>query len=173
MRVPESAASPAPAVPAGGPDGDQGIDRELLDWWALVMQGFQVTQDSLVGELSRRFNLGRGLADVLLRLLAAPQRRMPMSRLAQEAGMSSGGFTKLADRLCAAGLARRVSCDADRRMTYLELTDEGQDTAQAVSEAVTQVLRTRVVTAIGRDGFGELAEAMRTLRDANGDARRP
>ncbi|WP_316770237.1 MarR family winged helix-turn-helix transcriptional regulator [Streptomyces sasae] len=152
-----------------GRGGTPGVDRELLDWWMLVMQGFHATQDVLASELAERFNLRQGSAEVLIRLLAAPKHRMPMTRLAYEARMSSGGFTKVADRLCAAGLTRRMSCDEDRRLTYLELTDQGKDTARAVSQAVTEILRARVLTPLGRDGLGTLADAMRTLHDANGD----
>ncbi|WP_212726737.1 MarR family winged helix-turn-helix transcriptional regulator [Streptomyces mirabilis] len=172
----QSAEPPSPADGGDGGDGDddgrgvdQGIDRELLDWWMLVRQGFHATQQCLVSELAERFNVGQAAAGVLLRLLTTPKHRMPMTRLAHEARMSSGGFTKLADRLCAAGLARRLMCEDDRRLIYLELTDQGEDTAQAISEAVTQILRARVLTPLGRDGFGELADAMRELRDANDD----
>lgn len=133
------------------------------------MQGYHATHESLVSEVNERFNLGRGVAHVLVGLLTAPQHRMPMTRLAHEARMSSGGFTKLADRLCAAHLARRVTCEDDRRVTYLELTDHGQDTAQAISQAATQILRARVLTPLGRSGFGNLADAMRQLRDTNDD----
>ncbi|WP_405881698.1 MarR family transcriptional regulator [Streptomyces sp. NBC_01136] len=165
----QSAAPPSPADGGNGRDVDQGVDRELLDWWMLVMQGFHATQESLVSELAERFNVGQGAAGVLLRLLTTPKHRMPMTRLAHETRMSSGGFTKLADRLCAAGLARRLACEDDRRLTYLELTDQGEDTAQAISQAVTQILRARVLTPLGRDGFGKLADAMRELRDADDD----
>ncbi|RPE38505.1 hypothetical protein EDD90_1400 [Streptomyces sp. Ag109_O5-1] len=92
-----------------GRGGTPGVDRGLLDWWMLVMQGFHATQDVLASELAERFNLRQGSAEVLVRLLAAPKHRMPMTRLAYEARMSSGGFTKVADRLCAAGLTRRMS----------------------------------------------------------------
>lgn len=166
-RVPQSQVSSAPTGRGDDTGSEQSVDHELIDWWTQVMQGFQATHDSVVNDLAQRFNLGRGLAGVLLRLLGSPQHRMPMSRLALEAGMSSGGFTKLADRLCAADLARRVSCENDRRVTYLELTEEGEDTAHAVSEAVTQALRTRVLDTLGRDGFSKLADVMRDLREAN------
>lgn len=135
----------------------------------LVTQGFHATQDSLASELAAHFNLGQGSAEVLVRLLAAPKHRMPMTRLAQETRMSSGGFTKLADRLCTAGPTRRVTCEDDRRLVYLELTDQGEDTARAVSQDVTRFLRARVLTPLGRDGLGKLAHAMRALRDADGD----
>ncbi|MFI6360787.1 MarR family winged helix-turn-helix transcriptional regulator [Streptomyces sp. NPDC050743] len=169
MGNPQDVAPPPPADGGDEEGAGQSTDRDLLGGWMLVMQGFHATQDALVGELTERFNLGPGVADILLRLLAASQHRMPMSRLAHEAGMSSGGFTKLADRISAANLARRVACEADRRVTYLELTNQGQDTAQAISQALSRSLRVRVLTPLGRDGFDNLADAMRALRDANND----
>ncbi|MER6070593.1 MarR family transcriptional regulator [Streptomyces sp. NPDC001817] len=163
-------AEPTPPSASGDVrSGGESIDRELLDGWMLVMQGFQATQDSLASELAERFNLRQGAAEVLVRLLTAPKNRMPMTRLAHEARMSSGGFTKLADRLCAAGLTRRMTCEDDRRLIYLELTDLGKDTARAIAEAVTRILRARVLAPLGRDGLGKLADAMRAVRDANDD----
>lgn len=161
------AASPPPAGSDDGRGADKSIDRELLDCWMLVMEGFHATQDSLASELTQHFSLGQGSAEVLVRLLAAPRHRMPMTRLAQETRMSSGGFTKLGDRLCAAGLTRRVTCEDDRRLVYLELTEQGEDTARAVSQVVTRFLRARVLTPLGRDGLGRLAHAMSALRDAD------
>ncbi|MGW4995696.1 MarR family winged helix-turn-helix transcriptional regulator [Streptomyces mirabilis] len=162
----------APPPPADGSDEEgtgQSTDRDLLGRWMLVMQAFHATQDALVYELTERFNLGPGVAGILLRLLAASQHRMPMSRLAHEAGMSSGGFTKLADRISAANLTRRVACEADRRVTYLELTDHGQDTAQAISQTLSKILHTRVLTPLGPDRFDNLTDTMRALRDTNND----
>ncbi|MET8949596.1 hypothetical protein ACWEO4_00695 [Streptomyces sp. NPDC004393] len=164
---PQDAAPPSPADGDDDRNDDLGIDHELLHGWKLVEEGFLATHESLASELGERFDLGKGSADVLMRLLIAPERRMPMTRLAHEAGMSSGGFTKLADRLCGADLARRVSCEEDRRVIYLELTTDGQDTARAISLTATRLLRARVLTALGDDGFRALTEAMRALRDAN------
>jgi len=164
---PLSGRSQSPGDGGDDQDNDQGIDHELLDDWRLVIEGFHATHQSFVSELAERFDLGHGPADVLVRLLTSPEHRMPMTRLAHEAGMSSGGFTKLADRLCAAALTRRVSCEADRRVTYLELTDRGEETARAVSRVATEILRTRVLGTLGCDGFRNLAGAMRELRDAN------
>jgi DNA-binding MarR family transcriptional regulator len=62
-----------------------------------------------------------------------------------------------------------MTCQDDRRLIYLELTDQGKDMARAISQLVTQIMRARVLTPLGRDGFAELADAMRELRDANDD----
>ncbi|MFC3499956.1 MarR family winged helix-turn-helix transcriptional regulator [Micromonospora krabiensis] len=166
-----NARSAAPRPNSQGDEGgDQGIRHDLLDGWMLVAEGFHATHQAIVGEVAALFDLGQGPADVLLRLLTADGHRMPMTRLAREAGMSSGGLTKLADRLCAADLARRVACEEDRRVTYLELTDQGEETAEAIARVATQSLRERVLDTIGPDGFGALADTMRKLRDANEDS---
>ncbi|MEV6055796.1 hypothetical protein [Streptomyces sp. NPDC052107] len=65
-----------------------------------------------------------------------------------------------------AGLARRLACEAERRVTYLEPTGRGEDTARAISRTVAQILRARVLTPLGRDRATELADAIRALRDA-------
>lgn len=110
------------------------------------MQGFHATHNSLASEVTDRFNLGPDAAEVLVRLLSAPKYRMPMTRLAHETRKSSGGFTKLGDRLCNAGLTRRMTCQDDRRLIYLELTDQGKDMARAISQLLTQIMRARVLT---------------------------
>ncbi|MEU6368407.1 hypothetical protein ABZ876_22345 [Streptomyces sp. NPDC046931] len=52
-------------------------------------------------------------------------------------------------------------------MTYLELTTGGKDTAQAISLAATEILRSRMLTPLGHHGFRVLTEAMREVRDVN------
>ncbi|KAB1943854.1 winged helix-turn-helix transcriptional regulator [Micromonospora sp. ALFpr18c] len=172
MEKEASSLRSAVAFPADRGDAGrsvQGTGHDLLDEWMLVAEGFNATHEAIVSEVADLFDLGEGPADVLLRLLMADQHRMPMPRLAHDAGMSSGGFTKLADRLCTAGLAGRVACEADRRVTYLELTDKGEETAESIARVATQSLRERVLSAIGPEGFGVLTDTMRRLRDANDD----
>ena len=100
-------------------------DEEIVTWWGLVIEGYHVTQERVMSEIGERFALTPGAFDILLRLVRSPDQRMPMTRLAREAALSSGGFTKIADRLAAAGLIRREPCATDRRVTYAVLTDHG------------------------------------------------
>jgi DNA-binding MarR family transcriptional regulator len=154
-----------------GPDAD----RALLEGWTLAVEGFHLVHESLIEELEGRFALGHGFVRALLHLNDAPDQRMPMTQLAQRAGMSSGGFTNLADRLCSCGLTARVACENDRRITYLELTGEGQATATAITAAAAEMLQSLVLAPLGRDRFDSLTEIMRDLREANNrqDPRRP
>ena len=144
-------------------------DDEIVTWWGLVIEGYHVTQQRLSAEITQRFDLAPGAFDIVLRLVRSPGCSMPMTRLAHEAALSSGGFTKVADRLAAAGLIRRQRCETDRRVTYAVLTDHGRDVAERARKACAEILRDRVLEPLGTRRSADLAEAMRTLRAANSE----
>ena len=143
-------------------------DDEIVTWWGLVIEGYLATQDKLMGEIAERFGLAPAPFDILLRLVRTPGHQLPMTRLAKEAALSSGGFTKVADRLVAAGLICRLPSPDDRRVTYACLTEHGVEVAEKARHACAEILRRRVLEPLGPDASRALAEAMRTLRAVNG-----
>lgn len=144
-------------------------DDEIVTWWGLVIEGYLATQDKVMGEIAERFGLAPASFDILLRLVRTPGHQLPMTRLAREAALSSGGFTKVADRLVAANLIRREPNPDDRRVTYACLTDHGREVADEARRACAEILRRRVLEPLGPDASKALAEAMRTLRSVNTD----
>ncbi|GAB2744049.1 MarR family winged helix-turn-helix transcriptional regulator [Amycolatopsis magusensis] len=142
-------------------------DDEIVTWWGLVIEGYLATQNKLMGEIADRFGLAPASFDILLRLVRSPDNRMPMTRLAGEAALSSGGFTKVADRLVAADLICRVPSPDDRRVTYAVLTDHGLSVALEARRACAEILRKIVLTPLGTAASTSLADAMRTLRTHN------
>lgn len=142
-------------------------DDEIVTWWGLVIEGYLATQNKLMGEIAERFGLAPASFDILLRLVRSPDNRMPMTRLAGEAALSSGGFTKVADRLVAADLICRVPSPDDRRVTYAALTDHGLSVALEARRACAEILRKIVLAPLGTDASTSLADAMRTLRTHN------
>ena len=60
--------------------------------------------------------------EVLIRLRRSPAGRLTMSEVADQTVYTSGGTTRLVDRIEEAGLVQRVHCPTDRRTTFLELT---------------------------------------------------
>ncbi|SFO36893.1 MarR family winged helix-turn-helix transcriptional regulator [Amycolatopsis rubida] len=142
-------------------------DDEIVTWWGLVIEGYLATQNALMGEIAARFDLAPASFDILLRLVRSPEHRMPMTRLATEAALSSGGFTKVADRLAAADLICRIPSPEDRRVTFAALTEHGLEVALKARAACAEILRRIVLAPLGPDAEG-LAEAMRTLRSVNG-----
>lgn len=63
--------------------------------------------------------------EVLLILRQAPEARLKMNQIADAIVHSTGGTTRLIDRLEEGGLVRRQACASDRRAIYVALTDEG------------------------------------------------
>ena len=65
--------------------------------------------------------------EVMVRLRRSPSQRLTMGELASEIALSTGGVTRLIDRLETDGLLQRVHCPTDRRTTYVELTALGNE----------------------------------------------
>ena len=79
----------------------------------------------LGAELERRCGLPLTWYDVLIRLGRSPEQRMTMSEMSTQTLLTSGGVTRLIDRVAEAGYVERQSCPTDRRSVYVALTPAG------------------------------------------------
>ena len=75
--------------------------------------------------------------EAMVRIGRSPDRQISMSDLANQMVLTSGGITRLVDRLAADDYVDRVSCPSDRRVQWAHLTDAG-------IEKVTQALETHL-----------------------------
>ena len=130
-------------------DGDGG----LLDDWAFVVTQTVRAIRLLDRELEQTVGLPLASAEVLFRLRRGPDGRLPTTRLARELLFSSGGFTKLADRLVGAGLVAREPCATDRRVVFLTLTEAGLALAEQALAEHTAGLRRHVLGPVGSKGL--------------------
>ena len=64
---------------------------------------------------------------VLLQLRRSPEGRLKMSEIADATVHSSGGTTRLIDRIVEAGYVERRLCPSDRRAIHVELTARGNE----------------------------------------------
>jgi DNA-binding MarR family transcriptional regulator len=71
--------------------------------------------------------------DALLRLGRSDDHQMPINVLGEQLVLSSGGATRLVDRLEENGLVERIACPSDRRVLWARLTDKGLDTVTAAT----------------------------------------
>ncbi|MEZ0091019.1 MarR family winged helix-turn-helix transcriptional regulator [Streptacidiphilus sp. EB129] len=147
---------------------DAGVqDRELVTWWGLVIEAYARTAPLLqVGPVGGVEVPGPWF-EVLLRLLRTPGQRLTMTRLAQDVALTSGGFTKLADRMVTAGLIERQTSPSDRRVTHAVLTPEGLRIGEEAQRIHVAALREHFLAPLGEERARRLAELMRALRDAN------
>ncbi|MFC7326170.1 MarR family winged helix-turn-helix transcriptional regulator [Marinactinospora rubrisoli] len=114
-------------------DGERPDARRLAVW-----RDFLQGHSRLMVQLERELRDGAGLAlaeyDVLLRLRETPDRRMRMSDLSAAVLYTTGGLTRLVDRMAQAGLVTREPAPGDRRGVYAVLTDLGVERLAEAAE---------------------------------------
>ena len=102
------------------------LDDDRLTAVGLLIETF----DGLTRELAAvhgSFGLGGKDFDALLRLARSPDRRLRMTDLAAQTGLSTSGITRVVDRLESEGLIERLLSSADRRSWLAVLTDAGYE----------------------------------------------
>ncbi|TDQ45405.1 MarR family winged helix-turn-helix transcriptional regulator [Actinorugispora endophytica] len=143
-------------------------DDDLITGWGLFHEALSATDPLLLRGIDP---CGKDMSgpwfEVLIRLQRSPDHRLPMSQLAREVSLSSGGFTKLADRLERNGYLARQACPSDRRVTYAALTEEGLALAEQARAKHVALLREHVLGPLGLEGLQALAAQARKLRDSS------
>jgi DNA-binding MarR family transcriptional regulator len=117
------------ATEAGGanPCGVLGqIDDPRLQLMGLIVRSHRLLTDRLGRELEEEVGIPLVFFDVLINVGAAPDGMLTMSRLSSDVALTTGGVTRLVDRMVEAGLVERQACPNDRRSIHVVLTAEGR-----------------------------------------------
>jgi len=102
---------------------------ERLRCWRLFFESSLALLDMLDTELQDAVGIPQRWYDVLVHLEESPN-GLPMHELAERILYSKSGFTRVVDRMEAAGLVRRVRPQHDRRSILVLLTDKGTETME-------------------------------------------
>ncbi|MEC3919404.1 MarR family winged helix-turn-helix transcriptional regulator [Nocardia sp. CDC160] len=103
-------------------------DRQLSDPKITLMGLFFEAYTEVMREISaqeRAHDLSVAEFDVLLRLGRSPGSKLRITDLCQQTGLTSGGMTRLLDRLHTRGLVDRIPDPTDRRAILARLTPAG------------------------------------------------
>ena len=95
--------------------------------------------------------------------------RLPSCRvydIARELGITTGGTSKLVDRIEANGYCRRLPNPADRRSSLLELTPEGSRLLAEAGVAFDDELQSRLGAAVPERTLRQFAATLTRLRAA-------
>jgi DNA-binding MarR family transcriptional regulator len=144
-------------------------DEDLLTDWELVTRAVARTQERVLARIEEAGLPSQWFAALHL-LLRSSDHRIPMSRLARELSMTSGGFTKLADRMGQDGLINRRNSSGDRRVVYAALTEEGLRVARRTERQYKAALREHVLDVLTAPELGTLAAGARILVEAQAEA---
>ncbi len=120
--------TPHPAESCAYVVGDDGLSRwsdTHADAWIGLIQTQRNLTRQLDSELEAKHGLGLSTLELLGRLAAADDRRLRLSSLAEQAGLSLSRVSRLVDALEGRGLVVRAACPSDGRAVNAQLTDDG------------------------------------------------
>ena len=102
-------------------------DDRLVTTFGRLVEAHSLLSRRAGRSLERQCGIPHAWFEVLLRISRSDQGQVSMGSLAQQVALTSGGVTKMLDRMIAAGLVRRVPCATDRRVLFAALTAHGDD----------------------------------------------
>jgi DNA-binding MarR family transcriptional regulator len=131
----------SPEKPAGACAyvvGDDGLSRwsdTHADAWVGLLETHRQVTRALGAELESQFGLTLSGLEILGRLAADPERRLRLSTLATETGLSLSRVSRIVDALEGRGLVERQQCPNDARAMNAYLLDAGLELARDAQRA--------------------------------------
>ena len=117
-------------------------EHEANAWFGYMHAHAELVRE-IDADLLAQHGLSLSAHEVLLRLEQCDEGRMRMSELSDAVTVSPSRVTRLVDALARDGLARRVACESDARVTYAEITPEGRRLLAAAQETHLAAVRDR------------------------------
>ncbi|WP_020135139.1 MarR family winged helix-turn-helix transcriptional regulator [Streptomyces sp. 351MFTsu5.1] len=161
--------------------GEQDAQREITtakqaadDALVLAFGRLQGAANRLEYLLGRRIEEECGIShlmfEVLLILGRAGEPGMSMRAIGQEQVLSTGGATRLVDRMEAAGLVLRVTDPDDRRGRLVRLTPLGEETVVRAARLHVENIKRYFLNPLPADHRERFAEDLRILSHSARDA---
>jgi MarR family 2-MHQ and catechol resistance regulon transcriptional repressor len=103
--------------------------------------------------------------EALLRLARSDAGHLAVNELGNALDLTSGGATRLVDRLVDEGYLERSSCPTDRRIAWVTLTPGGQKLLDEATEVHVRDLEDHFASLLTGEEMEQLREILRRLRD--------
>lgn len=107
--------------------------------------------------------------EALLRVARAADEQMPINELGDALELTSGGATRLVDRLEEKGYIERVRCPTDRRILWARLTDPGLEVLAAATRVHLDDLDENFVSRFTAEEMDTLEGLLRRMRGPKAD----
>ncbi|GAA0311632.1 MarR family winged helix-turn-helix transcriptional regulator [Streptomyces turgidiscabies] len=128
------------------------------------LQGAANRLEYLLGRsLEQECGISHLMFEVLLILGRAGEPGLSMRAVAQEQVLTTGGVTRLVDRMVAAGLVERAEDPGDRRGRLVRLTGLGEETVVRASRLHVENIRRYFVAPLPPEDWERFTEGLRIL----------
>ena len=136
---------------------------QQLEAWVSFLRAHAAITRELSAQLQREHGLTLNDYEVLLHLSRAEGRRLRRVDLAERVLLTPSGITRLLEGLERCGHVERASCDADARVTYAQLTDEGETKLREASETHVAGIRAFFHERFSKEEVKALGELLERL----------
>ncbi len=117
------------------------IDDRLITTFGLLAEAYSATERRVGPAMESATGLPHTWFEVLIRLARSDGGQLTMGALAEEVALTSGGVTRLVDRMIGAGLVERRSSPRDRRVTHAAITGPGRTALDRAAVVHARTLR--------------------------------
>jgi DNA-binding MarR family transcriptional regulator len=157
MSTNPTAESQHPIELNGPPEPDPFTPDEFAAW-----RGMLRVHSAVFRELDRRLVAEHGFGvdayGVLITLVTAPERSLPIGELGVQRNLSPSGVSRSVDRLASAGLVQRTTNPDDRRSQLVGLTPEGLERLRAAQVTHHKAVRELLLDQLTRTDLRRLSE---------------
>jgi DNA-binding MarR family transcriptional regulator len=143
------------------------LEGAALEAWRSYLQSHASILRALDAELVAEQGMTTRDYEVLLYLAQAPERKLPMSALAESIMLTRSGITRLIDGLVSCGLIERVSCSSDARVSYAKLTDAGYEKLRDAGQTHIASIHRMFLEHFTHDEVDQLASLLSRLPGAS------
>lgn len=140
------------------------VDNALITTFGRFVEAYGLLDRRLGRSLEAECGISLAWFEVLLRLARSEEGQLSMGALAEQVAITTGGVTRLVDRMIAAGLVERRPCPADRRVSFAALTAAGRQKVDDAAAVHARDLR-GVFAAFSREERRTLDRLLDRLRE--------
>jgi DNA-binding MarR family transcriptional regulator len=132
------------------------IDDARITIFGRLVEAYASLRHRLDEEMQCETGLPLLWYGVLLHVGRSPEGVRPMSELTAATAFTSGGVTRLVDRMEAAGYVERRPCPTDRRVQFVGLTEKGREMLERASRIHARGIQEHMLDALSADEIDEL-----------------
>lgn len=140
------------------------LDDERITSFGMLVEATRRLERTFERSLRTEHGLSLVAFEALLRIGRSADRQMSMTQLAEQMVLTSGGVTRLIDRLASAGFVARLQCATDRRVQWAALTPAGSAVIEAAATTHVADLEEHFASEMTPDEMRTLVEVCDRLR---------
>ncbi|MDX3310966.1 MarR family winged helix-turn-helix transcriptional regulator [Streptomyces sp. NPDC054884] len=152
-----------------GDEAARAANSPLVHDFGLLIKSATRLERRIDNALRRECGISHTMFEVLLRLCRRPDEEVTQRVLADDLTLTSGGITRLIDRMEEAAVARRVPSPEDRRSVLVEITDHGRGVFLRAAEVHSRVVERYFVTPVAPGDYPRLTGSLAEIHKALGD----